>query len=83
MVIERTVSNEKKNTSATNVKCKPLFGCFLLLVFVRERSGWGRLVPFSTYYILGREDKRTNNRTMFPTLKTNSCRLSGSSENRA
>ena len=31
-------------------------------------------VPFSTwFYMVGREDKRTNNRTMFPTLKNNAA----------
>ena len=33
--------------------------------------------------MVGKEDKRTNNRIMFPALKKQcSCRLSGSSENR-
>ena len=30
----------------------------------------GRPAPFATCYMVGREDKRTNNRTMLPTLKT-------------
>ena len=42
----------------------------------------GQHAPFATCYMVGWEDKRTNNRTMTRTLK-NSCRLSGSSENRA
>ena len=44
----------------------------------------GRPAPFATSYMIGREDKRTNNRTMHPALKHNAdCRLSGSIENRA
>ena len=31
----------------------------------------GRPAPFVTPYMVGREDKRTNNRTMLPTLKSN------------
>ena len=30
-------------------------------------------VPFVTSYMVGREDKRTNNRTMFPALKNNAA----------
>ena len=44
----------------------------------------GRPTPFATSDMVGREYKRTNNRTMLPALKKQcSCRLSGSSENRA
>ena len=32
-----------------------------------------RPAPFATSYMVGREDKRTNNRTMFPTLKKNAA----------
>ena len=31
----------------------------------------GRPAAFATSYMVGREDKRTNNRTMFPALKSN------------
>ena len=31
----------------------------------------GRPAPFAASYMVGREDKRTNDRTMFPTLKNN------------
>ena len=33
----------------------------------------GRPAPFATSYMVGREDKRTNNRTMLPTLKNNAA----------
>ena len=33
----------------------------------------GRPAPFSTSYMVGREDKRTNNRTMLSTLKSNAA----------
>ena len=33
----------------------------------------GRSAPFATSYMVGREDKRTNNRTMLPTLKNNTA----------
>ena len=31
----------------------------------------GRLAPLATSHMVGREDKRTNNRTMLPALKNN------------
>ena len=34
---------------------------------------WGQPAPFATSYMAGREDKRMNNRTMFPTLKNNAA----------
>ena len=33
----------------------------------------GRPVLFATSYMVGREDKRTSNRTMFPALKNNAA----------
>ena len=33
----------------------------------------GRPASFATSYMIGREDKRTNNRTMLPTLKNNAA----------
>ena len=33
----------------------------------------GRHVPFAASYMVGREDKRTNNRTMLPALKNNAA----------
>ena len=33
----------------------------------------GRPAPFPTSYMVGLEDKRTNNRTMLPTLKNNAA----------
>ena len=33
----------------------------------------GRPVPFAPSYMVGREDKRTSNRTMLPTLKNNAA----------
>ena len=33
----------------------------------------GRPAPFATSYMVGREDKSTNNRTMLPTLKNNAA----------
>ena len=33
----------------------------------------GRPTPFATSYMVGREDKRANNRTMLPTLKNNAA----------
>ena len=33
----------------------------------------GRPVPFAMSCMVGREDKRTNNRTMLPTLKNNAA----------
>ena len=41
----------------------------------------GLPVPFAPSYMAGRKDKRTNNRTMIPTLKHNEP--AGSSENSA
>ena len=35
--------------------------------------GEGRPAPFSTFYMVGREDKRANNRTMISTLKHNAA----------
>ena len=35
----------------------------------------GRPAPFAASYMVGREDKRTNNRTMFPTLKKKTMQL--------
>ena len=44
----------------------------------------GRRAPFAKSYMVGREGKRTHNRTMLPSPKNQcSCRLQGSSENRA
>ena len=43
----------------------------------KESTVKGRPVPFSLSYMVGRNDKRTNNRTL---KKQCSCRLSGSSE---
>ena len=37
------------------------------------KKNWGRPAPFATSYLVGREDKRTNNRTMFPALKNNAA----------
>ena len=36
-----------------------------------ECKRWGRPAPFASSYMVGREDKRTNNRTMLPALKNN------------
>ena len=33
----------------------------------------GRPAQFATSYMIGREDKRTNNRTTLPTLKNNAA----------
>ena len=33
----------------------------------------GRPAPFATPYMVGREDKRTNNRTVLPALKNNAA----------
>ena len=33
----------------------------------------GRPAPFATSYMVGRENKRTNNRTMLPTLKNSAA----------
>ena len=33
----------------------------------------GRPVSFATSYMVGREDKKTNNRAMLPTLKNNAA----------
>ena len=33
----------------------------------------GRPTPFATSHMVGREGKRTNNRTMFPALKINAA----------
>ena len=33
----------------------------------------GRPAPFAAPYMVGREDKRTNNRTMLPALKNNAA----------
>ena len=33
----------------------------------------GRPAPFPMSYTVGQEDKRTNNRTMFPSLKNNAA----------
>ena len=33
----------------------------------------GRPASFATFYMVGREDKRMNNRTMFPVLKSNAA----------
>ena len=38
---------------------------------VSAYEGLGRPAPFAKSYMVGREDKRTNNRTMFPRLKNN------------
>ena len=47
------------------------------------RGGWGPAL-FAISYMVGREDKRMNNRTMLPALKKQcSFRLLGSSVNRA
>ena len=45
MVIETTVSNDKRN-STNNVKCKPFFSLPFVgvCVCVTERSGWGQTV---------------------------------------
>ena len=34
---------------------------------------WGRPAQFATSYMVGRENKRTSNRTMFPTLRNNAA----------
>ena len=33
----------------------------------------GRTAPFATSYVIGREEKRTDNRTMLPSLKNNAA----------
>ena len=38
---------------------------------MREKKG--RPAPCATSYMVGRENKRTNNRTMFPALKNNAA----------
>ena len=38
-----------------------------------QRPNLGQPAPFPTPYMVGRENKRTNNRTMFPTLKDNAA----------
>ena len=45
---------------------------FLLVVVVIENKR-GRPSPFATYDMFGREDKITNNKTMFPGLKNNAA----------
>ena len=53
---------------------------FVLILRPQSRSnmlqgggGGGQPAPFATSYMVGREDKRTNNRTMFPALKNNAA----------
>ena len=36
-------------------------------------SGLGRPAPFVTSYMIGRENKRTNNKTTLPALKNNAA----------
>ena len=48
-----------------NVVYRTNDGCHALYV--------GRPAPFAMSYIVGRENKRTNNRTMFPSLKNNAA----------
>ena len=66
--------NHKNNNSI--IKCP--------LGFLKGPKKTGRLPAFATSYMFGREDKRTNNKMMLPTVRKQcSCRLSGFSENRA
>ena len=55
---------------------------FVLILRPQSRSnmlqaggggGGGQPTPFATSYMVGGEDKRTNNRTMIPTLKNNAA----------
>ena len=47
----------------------------LLLLFIYLFIFWEgrRPSPFAMSHLVGREDKRTNNRIMFPTLKLNAA----------
>ena len=42
-------------------------------LFNNKQHVGGRIVLFATSYMVGQENKRTNNRTMFPTLKNNAA----------
>ena len=39
----------------------------------KQRTNPWQPAPFATSYMVGREEKRTNNRTMLPTLKNNAA----------
>ena len=45
----------------------------MVYLFLFRGSAFGALAPFVMPYMIGREDKRTNNRTMLPALKNNAA----------
>ena len=49
---------------------RPILICKEKVAFSNEKE---RPAPFATSYMVGREDKRTNNRTMLPALKNNAA----------
>ena len=68
VVFDRRDGEQKKQRNS----CSPFtVSVLLLLAFLHLNSGHPAL--FALFYMVGQQDKRTNNSTMFPALKINAA----------